>query len=137
MSSDVAEFSGEAMKMVDLCEEFMSTVKSNVPLSAREPEPVLMASERWMQLKGVGLRKRFTFRRSSDRLAFIGGLLTYEGNVKHHARMVVDEDTVTLTVATKNVDVPTELDREYARYSDLLYRDIAYKPDGFGGENAV
>lgn len=99
-----------------------------LPVEPKEAETPVLAVERWREVDGT-LVKKYMFRREGDRDRFLMGLLDYEREVKHNATIVVRADTVTLRVVTHDVDRVTELDREYASYCDLLYRDITYAPN--------
>lgn len=58
------------------------------------------------------------------------GLMEYETKTQHNATIIVTEGEVTVEVRTKDVDQVTELDKEYANWSDELYRDVVYsRPD--------
>jgi pterin-4a-carbinolamine dehydratase len=103
-----------------------------LPIAAKEPEAPIMATNRWRDVDGA-LVKQYMFRRAGDRDRFMMGLLDYEREVQHHATIVIDADTVTLKIITHDVDRATELDREYARFADVLFRDVVYDP-GHGTE---
>jgi pterin-4a-carbinolamine dehydratase len=98
-----------------------------LPVEPREAEAPVLAVERWRQVDGA-LTKRYMFRRDGDRDRFLMGLLDYEREVRHNATIVIESDTVTLRVVTHDVDRVTELDREYARFADVLFKDVVYSP---------
>lgn len=103
-----------------------------LPVEPKEAEAPVLAVERWREVDGA-LTKRYMFRREGDRDRFLMGLLDYEREVQHNATIVVQADTITLRVHTHDVDRVTELDKEYARHADLLFRDVVYDP-GHGTE---
>lgn len=98
-----------------------------LPVSPKEAEAPIMAVERWREAGGA-LHKTYRFRRLSDRTAFVMQLLAYEESVEHNAEIHVSYDRISLKLQTHDVGKPTELDREYARYADVLFKDLAYRP---------
>ena len=52
--------------------------------------------------------------------------MAYERQVKHNAKITIDENEVMIQLTTKDVNSVTELDKEYAKFSDVLFRDLAY-----------
>lgn len=72
------------------------------------------------------LHKAYKFISSELRNAFVEGLFDYEKKVGHNAKLTIEEYKVTLDVYTKDIDQITELDKEYAQYADVLFKDIVY-----------
>ena len=72
------------------------------------------------------LHKAYKFISNELRNAFVEGLFEYEKKIGHNAKMVIEEYIVTLDVYTKDIDQVTELDKEYAKYADILFKDIVY-----------
>ena len=72
------------------------------------------------------LHKVYKFISNELRNAFVEGLFEYEKKIGHNAKMVIEEYIVTLDVYTKDIDQVTELDKEYAKYADILFKDIVY-----------
>lgn len=98
------------------------------PIVARQANVPLIAVERWREAKG-SLVKAFEFRRPDDRIEFIMTLLEHEREVEHHAMIMVEQEKVTVRLSTHGVDRVTELDKEFARYLDLVFKDITRRPD--------
>lgn len=98
-----------------------------LPVEPKQQEVPVLAVERWRSVGG-SLVKSYTFRREGDRDRFVLGLLDYEAQVKHNAVITIDGDKVSLSVSTHDVDRVTEIDKEYASYCDLLFRDVVYDP---------
>lgn len=94
-----------------------------VPIEPRKVEPPLQPVERWREVNSA-LVKRYTFRKEEQRSRFVCALLEYEEQAGHHATIVIEKMTVGLRVTTHGVDVITELDKEYAKFADVLYRDV-------------
>ena len=96
-----------------------------LPVRPRAPEVPVIAVDRWKEVEGA-LHKTYHFRRTPDRDSFIVGLLAYENKVAHNAEILIMQDKVSLKVQTKDIEKATELDREYARYADVLFRDLVH-----------
>jgi len=43
--------------------------------------------------------------------------------------LTVDEDFVVVELRTKDIDQITEVDREFAKFLDELFKDIAYRSE--------
>ena len=113
------------------------TVPSLVPI--QDPKtidvPIAKAS-RWIRtrddIQGVEkLVKEYTLTNKQDKIKFIKGLLSYESETYHTANVmhVTDSDNniiILLELWTENIKQVTELDKEYAHFADLLYRNITY-----------
>jgi len=126
------------MKLVDLHDEFIKNAErpmdfGRLPVSPRRAEAPVVAVDRWDDRDGR-LVKAFRFRRPDDRATFVAELFAYEKEAGHHATMEIDEDSVTLRLFTRDTGKASELDREYARFADQLYRDVSYAPEtGYTG----
>ncbi len=104
-----------------------------LPVNPKEPEVPILPSNRWIKT-GNALVKVYDFRRLEDKPKFVVKLLNYETQVQHNAMITITETNVTIQVTTTNIGV-TELDFEYARFSDSLYKDVVYSPDHARREN--
>jgi len=99
-----------------------------LPIVPKPADVPVVATERWRKVEN-SLVKKYQFRRPGDRERFLLGLLDYERKVNHNATIVVQADSVQVKVFTHDVDVVTELDKEYAAFADLLFKDVVYAPD--------
>lgn len=68
-------------------------------------------------------RKKFKFKKRQQLLNFIADLMQYEDEVQHHAEIMIRYKTVTLTVWTHTLDDITDMDREYVRMTNEIYKD--------------
>ena len=114
-------------------EKLRTTLPSRYPIKAfsNKKNPII-AVNRWM-LKTVGerkfLEKCYTFRRHEDKSKFINEILNYEVEIGHNAQIEIgfeEQEYVLLRLWTHQIDIVTELDREYAKFADVLYKDILY-----------
>lgn len=87
------------------------------------------------------LHRQYEFREQHQRRDFIIGLLDYEAETSHQATLTLVDDSVYVDVWTKGIDQPSELDKEYAKFADSLYRDIVYstahEETGQGSSNVI
>lgn len=96
-----------------------------LPVSQVSPELPVIPMNKWLRENGK-LCKKFLFRTTTARNLFLGHLFEYETDVNHHASLRIDEDYVEVRVFTKNLDSITEIDKEYARSADNIYKDVVY-----------
>jgi pterin-4a-carbinolamine dehydratase len=102
----------------------MPVNSSNIVKISKRETPVI-ATEKWI-VKEKHLCKKFHFFAIEDRNLFMLELLNYEAKTGHNARFIVTEDYISVALITKNVNSVTELDKEYSRFADSLYRDVSY-----------
>lgn len=121
------------MKVSSLVREYLEagqqafTVPSGsgpvVPSRASVP---ISPSTRWQSVGRALLRKIFEFQDDNIRDEFIMSLLAYEREASHHGKLVIEEKMITIEVSTHDLGTITEQDKEYARYCDILYKDVSY-----------
>jgi len=115
-----------------LHEEFIDAARrpmtfGRLPIKPVEGDVAIIAVDRWTKVDSPKrLRKTYKFRSQKLRNSFIRDLLDYEDEIQHNATITIDEGQVTLDVRTKDVDQITEIDKEYAKYADVLFKDIVY-----------
>lgn len=120
------------MKLSQLHESFIDKAKrpmtfGRLPVDPSVPDPVIIPINKWEKLKSpVRLQKTFTFSSQEKRNLFINEIFEHEEKTHHHATIMIDEGKVTLSVRTKDIDQITELDKEYAKFADVIFRDIVY-----------
>lgn len=121
------------MKLTNLHEEFISSARrpmsfgNKLPVMPRASDVPVIPVDKWVKVESpTRLRKTFRFMDQSARNDFVRGLLDHEDKTQHNATITVSEGEVTLDVRTKDLDQVTELDKEYARWADELYKDVVY-----------
>lgn len=120
------------MKLANLHEAFIDKARrpmsfGKLPIEPLENGAAIIPVDKWEKVASpTRLRKTFNFMSQEKRNEFVQGLFEYETKTRHNAMITVDEDKVTLDVRTKDVDQITELDKEYAKFADVLFRDVAY-----------
>ena len=118
------------MKLQLLHEEYISRANrplefGGVPIKPKAPEAPILPMERWREVEGA-LYKTYRFRRSEDRNTFVMQLLAYESTTEHNAELRIAQDTVDVKVQTHDLCKVTEIDKEYAKYADVLFRGLIY-----------
>lgn len=96
-----------------------------LPILPRESDVPLITSNKWSK-KDNSLVKTYNFRFKDQRNDFVRQILIYEEEVGHHAVITIREDSVSLVLQTRDVDQITELDKEYSKVSDELFKDVVY-----------
>jgi pterin-4a-carbinolamine dehydratase len=95
------------------------------PINPKKIEIPIVPMNKWNVLKGPPrLSKTFLFRRPKDRSEFVKEMLDYEDKIGHNADIRLSESEVTIEIYTKDVERVTEVDKEYAKYSDEIYKEI-------------
>lgn len=120
------------MNLKKLHEQFINNANRSMtfgklPINAKEKNSPIVVTNKW-EINDKVLTKIFQFQRKGDKNKFVIALLEYETEIEHNAIILINEDTVTLELFTKNLDKVTELDKEYAKYADVLFKDVAYNP---------
>jgi 4a-hydroxytetrahydrobiopterin dehydratase len=68
-------------------------------------------------------KKRFKFKNRSKMMDFLNDVVEYENEVVHHAQITIRYKTVTFEVWTHGIKDITEVDVEYARMVNEIYKD--------------
>ena len=68
--------------------------------------------------------KTFKFKSRSRLNDFVSTVLGLEDEMNHHGEIQIKYDEVMISVYTHDVNRITELDQEYSRSVDLIYRDV-------------
>jgi pterin-4a-carbinolamine dehydratase len=95
------------------------------PVIVRGQELPVFPTNRWRNC-GSYITKRYEFRRLSDKQRFVEIVMKYERKVQHFSQMNIDRESVTLKLSTQTVDKPTEIDKEFAKFVDGVFKDITY-----------
>ena len=95
------------------------------PIEARKPDVLpIVPSERWAVIEKKRISKLFRFSDIDARNTFVTQLLRLESDCGHNAQLLIDENDVKVTLWTRASDSLTELDKEFARVADSIYKDI-------------
>lgn len=123
------------MRVSDLHEVFIEKARrpmtfGKLPIKPIENDLAILPVEKWSKVDSPQrLRKKFRFRSQDLRNEFVKEIFDYEIEKKHNATLTVDEDFVVVELRTKDIDQITEVDREFAKFLDELFKDIAYRSE--------
>lgn len=118
-------------KLSQLHEDFFDVARrpisfGRLPVMPKESNTPILPANKWMK-EDNSLNKKYEFMSKKLRNEFVNELFEHEESVGHHAKLNIDENYVILTLQTKNVGQVTELDKEYAKVADLIYKDVVYQ----------
>ena len=68
-------------------------------------------------------KKKFKFQKRNTMMDFLNDVIIYEDDVVHHAQITIRYKTVTFEVWTHGIKDVTEVDIEYARMINEIYKD--------------
>jgi pterin-4a-carbinolamine dehydratase len=89
--------------------------------------PVEVRKSEWTVISTGEIEKlvrKFEFEDAKRVKDFVTHLIFEQEEMQHHARIVIEGNSVTVEAYTHNVDAVTELDQELATFCDQLYRDV-------------
>ena len=108
--------------------------EAELPMFATQKAPVVPKDDnvgpiipmaRWVISGETGmLTKTYMFQDIGAKVMFVKELMQHELETQHSARLNIDEEQVTVEFITKNVNKVTEIDKECARFCDVLFKDI-------------
>jgi pterin-4a-carbinolamine dehydratase len=120
-------------KLTQLHEDFIEKAQrpmtfGGLPVRTRAPEAPIIPMDRWKEADGA-LYKTYKFREPDQRDRFVLAMLNYERDVQHNAQIRIDEGEVSLRIQTRTAERVTELDKEYARFADCVFKDLVSRPN--------
>jgi len=98
---------------------------TKLPVIPKNDDKIVIPTAKWVNNEGQ-LEKTFRFLSVKIRNQFINELLEYEEHVGHNANMSIEKNNVFIRLFTEDTDKISELDKEYARHADLVYKDVLY-----------
>jgi pterin-4a-carbinolamine dehydratase len=104
----------------------------NLPVVPRPAEAPIVPMDRWKEVDGA-LYKTYRFRKPEFRNAFIESILMHEMHVGHNADIHIEPEAVSLKLQTHDLGKATEIDKEFAYYADIVYKDIVSSLHGDEG----
>ena len=118
-------------KLSQLHEEFIDNSRKpmsfgKLPVMPREADVPILPVDKWIN-KDDSMVRNYRFMSDEIRNEFVMELLEREEMVGHHAKMTIDKENVTLILQTKDVQRVTELDKEYAKFADVTYKDVIHR----------
>lgn len=120
------------MNLKKLHEQFINNANrqmtfDNLPVNVKKQNTPIVVTNKWEVNEKV-LSKTFQFQRKGDKDKFVIALLEYEAETEHNAIITINGENVTLELFTKDLDKVTEIDKTYAKFADVLFKDIVYNP---------
>lgn len=107
-------FSGEEKAKKSLFGE----VKSNLPISVEK-------NTQWEVLKNPErLSKSFDFKNSKMVMQFLQEVIEYESEISHNGSILINSNNVKIEIYTHTLESVTELDLEYAKEVNNIYKDV-------------
>ena len=98
-----------------------------LPVTAQSPSQLpIIPINKWTKTER-GLSKRYLFQSVALRNEFVRQVFLHEEEVNHHGSLLIEEEHVDVSVQTKDINSVTELDKEYARALDHIFKDVVYK----------
>lgn len=102
------------------------TIPGKMPVSPKNANVPVIATERWIKTTSNELRKCYTFKTFDEKKLFVSQILGYELQTQHPVKLTSHEDRVILVLQTQGVEDVTDIDKEFAKYADIVYKDIVY-----------
>jgi pterin-4a-carbinolamine dehydratase len=113
------------------------TIPNRVPIPDPKKENLpVVPQNRWTMVRdGIGVRfltKDYSFDQHELRRQFIVEIMDYEMQIGHHANVAMTYSetrpnyNVCVELYTRNINQPTNIDMEMARFLDILYKDLTY-----------
>lgn len=120
------------MKLVELHREFIDRTKrpmisNDLPIRVSNLDKPIIAIEKWKVEDGK-LSKKYMFESYDDRNRFLKSIIEYETQIGHHSVLEINDLSIKMCLITKDVNKITEIDKEFAKYADIIRRDLVYKP---------
>lgn len=120
------------MKLSDIHKQFILEAElpmfatQGVPLQPKEDDsgPIIPMARWVISSKTGALTKTYSFQNLDSKVVFLKELLEHEQVTRHSPRLTVDEDQITVEYITRDANKVTELDKEAARFCDVLFKDV-------------
>lgn len=92
--------------------------------------PVAISESEWSVLEGPErITRKFTFESILSLKQFLDDIIDYQEYKNHHAKVIIEEKSVTVESYTHDFDGVTSLDKELARFCDDTYVEITYREE--------
>ena len=113
------------MKMADLMRDYFDERCAPESLLTENNLPVKKKQAMDWEIESGPNRlvKKFRFKKREHLYNFIEDVLEYEDEKQHHARITIEYKTVTIQVWTHDLKDITDMDKEYARTLNEIYKD--------------
>ena len=93
--------------------------------------PVAVDTSDWIVLSSPErLYKKFLFKSTAGLKFFIDELLFFQEKIQHHAKITIENTSVSIETYTHDIDSITEQDKMLSSYCDEIYDDIGFISKG-------
>lgn len=115
-----------AKKLSSIMEAYLASaqVPSEPPVKATPSSAPIVPMNKWMLEDKKCLRKTYMFDSIELRNEFMRQLFDVDGADFHAKEIYAVDNTVTIRVCTKVDSALSELDKEFARLVDVIYKDV-------------
>ena len=100
---------------------------TGLPVISETQVPISPYTTTWEVVPSPNrLIKKFNFENIEVLKYFVGELLSFEEDIGHHAKIIIEGSQITLEIYTHDLDDVTELDTEYASMADSIFDELGY-----------
>ena len=119
-------------------ESFGSNSIDSILGTFKTDEPPISVSRFDWEILGAPerLAKKFTFKKGLGLREFLNLVLDYQDYKKHHAKLIVEFETIIVETYTHDFEGVTELDHEMANFCDETFSEIRSRYTG-GGSHGI
>ena len=118
ISSLMRNYLNEASTKQEISDSLFGKVNSGLPVQVE-------SKSKWKVLEDPQrLSRAFSFKKSSQVIQFLEEIFEYQNEVSHQGSALIEDKKVTVEVYTHTVEEVTELDIEYAKEVNKIYRDV-------------
>ena len=110
-------------------DDLLPSMRLSKPIVPSQRVVPIVPQDSWVQLSDGDVRfieKTYTFESLMERNLFIVDAIEVETEHKHCSVMTINELSVSVRLFTRNVNVPTDVDKLLATYLDEVYSDVTF-----------
>lgn len=107
--------------MTNMHSDYLSTV----PIKPLKNNVAIIPVQTWNNIGGI-LSRAYQFKSNKSRNIFVELLLQREDEIKHPCRYIITDKQVIVKLTTKTIQKPTEIDFEFSKWIDSMFKDVIY-----------
>tara|TARA_B100000674_G_scaffold264516_1_gene218358 strand:+ start:755 stop:1156 length:402 start_codon:yes stop_codon:yes gene_type:complete len=91
--------------------------------------PVSIKQATWETIEThskVYIKNTYSFNLNQHLIYFVTTILEHANKINHHPVILIDENIIEVNLYTKDINDITELDLEYSKFIDEIYKEINY-----------
>lgn len=115
--------------LMSTANQLLPGVKSGYPVRPERSQVPVVPQDRWALvslLDAKVLEKTYVFKTLEERNEFVTDAIEIEAKHQHCSVMTLNGLKVHVRLNTKNLRIPTDVDKEIASYLDEVYRDVTF-----------